>query len=104
MRSIHWVLLCWYSSLLYEVQLTKLLQNNDRTYSVYEVLFEVSLVDREVSVAFPDVVVVLLDEIGIKEAHLHERLDREFQQVPVNLVTFSVFRNLNKQRILERFF
>ena len=63
-------------------------------YPLNELLLKLTLVNRKVLVSLPHVVVILLNDIRIDEAHLNKGLDAVLQQVPVHLLSISVLRDL----------
>jgi hypothetical protein len=63
-------------------------------YPLDELLLKLTLIYGKVLVPLPHIVIVLFNDIGIDKAHLHKCLNAILQQIPVNLLSVSVLRDL----------
>ena len=66
-------------------------------------LFELYFIDGKVFVSFPDIVVILLDDVSVLKAHLYKSLDASLQQVPIHILSISILCNLVQNFVSQLF-
>ena len=59
-----------------------------------ERLLELFLINNQVLVTLPNVIIILLDDICTDETHLNKGLYRVLQQIPVDILAIPVLSNL----------